>query len=122
MLLQPDCDRWVSDALATTGVSSGRLFLEILEDSEFEDPQRRDATVRRLAKLGVRLAMDHLGSGYSSLLRLRTLPFHTVKIDQGLVREAHNDPEQSSASSVRWCACSKASGSGLLWKNWKRRI
>jgi hypothetical protein len=36
--------------------------------------------------LGVRLAQDDLGSGYSSLLRLRDLPFDDVKLDQSLIR------------------------------------
>ena len=94
VLLHPDCTTWVSQALAQFGIEARRLHLEILEDAEFQDGERRDVAVHALAALGVRLVMDDLGSGYSSLLRLRTLPFHIVKIDQGLVREAGKDPER----------------------------
>jgi diguanylate cyclase (GGDEF)-like protein/PAS domain S-box-containing protein len=94
VLLQPDCGERVASALQGAGVAPDRLSLEMLENAEFDDPQRRDDAVRELAATGVRLVMDDLGSGYSSLLRLRTLPFHTVKIDQSLVREAGRDPEQ----------------------------
>ncbi len=94
VLLHPDCATWVSQALTQFGIEPGRLHLEILEDAEFQDGERRDVAVHALAALGVRLVMDDLGSGYSSLLRLRTLPFHIVKIDQGLVREAGKDPER----------------------------
>jgi len=94
VMLQPECSQWVREALAAHHIAPERLYLEILEGSEFDDPARRDAAVRALAALGARLVMDDLGSGYSSLLRLRTLPFHTVKIDQGLVREAQQDPAQ----------------------------
>lgn len=94
VLLQEDCRHRVESALREAGVTPDRLSLEMLENAEFDNPQRRDAAVRELAATGVRLVMDDLGSGYSSLLRLRTLPFHTVKIDQGLVREAGRDPEQ----------------------------
>jgi len=95
VLLQPDCRDRVAGALHDAGVAPERLSLEMLENAEFDDPQRRDDAVRELAATGVRLVMDDLGSGYSSLLRLRTLPFHTVKIDQSLVREAGRDPEQA---------------------------
>ena len=94
VMQSPDCAPWVTQALTATGIAHDRLYLEILEGTEFDDPERRDSAVRALADVGVRLVMDDLGSGYSSLLRLRTLPFHTVKIDQGLVREASKDPER----------------------------
>jgi diguanylate cyclase (GGDEF)-like protein/PAS domain S-box-containing protein len=94
VLLQTDCPNLVRDALQAAGVAPERVAFELLENAEFDDPQRRDDAVRALAATGVRLVMDDLGSGYSSLLRLRTLPFHTVKIDQGLVREAERDPAQ----------------------------
>ncbi|MFZ5578538.1 MAG: EAL domain-containing protein [Pseudomonadota bacterium] len=94
VLLQPDCSERVDGALRHAGVAPDRLSLEMLENAEFDDPQRRDDAVRALAATGVQLVMDDLGSGYSSLLRLRTLPFHAVKIDQGLVREAGRDPDQ----------------------------
>lgn len=94
VLLDADCPRWIEDALQKHGIAPERLHLEILESAEFDDDKRRDAAVQKLTDLGVRLVMDDLGSGYSSLLRLRTLPFHAVKIDQGLVREAHKDPRR----------------------------
>ncbi|RPE70528.1 diguanylate cyclase (GGDEF)-like protein [Tibeticola sediminis] len=95
VLLLPECPDWVSSALAQHGLEAERLLIELLEDAEFDDAAGRDEAVAQLAATGVRLAMDDLGSGYSSLVRLRTLPFHTVKIDQGLVREAHRDPARA---------------------------
>ena len=94
VLLQDDCPRWVDSALRNARVAPARLHLEMLETEEFHDMDQRDRAVRALSALGVRLEMDDLGSGYSSLLRLRDLPFRTVKIDQGLVREAHKEPRR----------------------------
>lgn len=94
VLLQPDCPHWIAQALGRAALPPERLHLEVLESGDFHDAPRRDTAVRALSALGVRLEMDDLGSGYSSLLRLRQLPFHTVKIDQGLVREAHKDPRR----------------------------
>jgi len=93
VLLMPDCARWVADALRAQQVTPDRLRLEILEDADFQSAAERDRAVHSLAATGARLVMDDLGSGYSSLLRLRTLPFHTVKIDQGLVRQIPGEAE-----------------------------
>ncbi|WP_298288264.1 EAL domain-containing protein [Thiomonas sp.] len=74
----------VAAALQRHGVAAHRLQLELLENQE-ADGTLRDASIRHLRELGVQLAIDDLGSGYSSLLRLKTLPFDTIKVDQGLV-------------------------------------
>jgi diguanylate cyclase (GGDEF)-like protein len=93
VLLMPECARWVSDALRARHIAPDRLRLEVLEDADFQNGTERDRAVHSLAATGARLVMDDLGSGYSSLLRLRTLPFHTVKIDQGLVRQIPGEAE-----------------------------
>ncbi|MCE1162774.1 MAG: EAL domain-containing protein [Thiomonas sp.] len=93
VLLMPECARWVADALRARHIAPQRLRLEILEDADFQNDAERDRAVRSLAQTGVRLVMDDLGSGYSSLLRLRTLPFDTVKIDQGLVRQIPSEAQ-----------------------------
>ena len=92
-LLRRECAHWVRDALAETGIAAHRLCLEIMETGRLDrDEALREATLRQIADLGVRFAMDDLGSGFSSLQRLRMLPFHAVKIDQSLLRDARRDP------------------------------
>ena len=79
VLVARDCPRWIDEELKATGLSPSRLYLELLEtEDEAFDTGRRDAALTQLAALGVRLIMDDLGAGYSSLQRLRTLPFHTL--------------------------------------------
>lgn len=70
---------------------SGKLWIELLESDvlELNDIEKK---FKPWIDMGVHFAEDDLGSGYSSLLRLRQLPFELVKIDQGLVRGAHHDP------------------------------
>ena len=69
------------------------LYLELLESDvlEIKDMKDVEAKFNPWLNLGLRFAEDDLGTGYSSLLRLRQLPFEVVKIDQGLVREAYHD-------------------------------
>ncbi|MDE2132215.1 MAG: EAL domain-containing protein, partial [Betaproteobacteria bacterium] len=94
VLVEPDCAAWVEAALDRHGVAPRQLELEVLEDEEFHDLAAARDCLQCLSMLGVQLVMDDLGAGYSSLVRLRHLPFSTVKIDQGLVREIARDPER----------------------------
>ncbi len=90
-LLQPACASWVSRALHKHDVSPRRLTLEILETQDLDERQY-DAAIERLRRVGVRLAIDDLGSGYSSLNRLARLPVSVIKIDQALVRNITTEP------------------------------
>lgn len=85
VLALPDLPARVAAAVGRHGVAPGRLTLEVLESQAVEPETLRDAMVR-LAASGVRLALDDLGAGYSSLQRLVELPFDVIKVDQSLVR------------------------------------
>ena len=84
ILHDPQTPVIVAEALQQHGIVPGRLTLELLEGEEFGD-LRQTEVLRTIAQAGVQLAVDDLGSGYSSILRLSTLPFRIVKIDQSLV-------------------------------------
>lgn len=90
-LVDPGCPKWIAQALQTHGVAAQRLTLELLESSGDKHAEYEKA-LAQLHTLGVQLAMDDLGSGYSSLQRLQRLPFDFIKIDQGLVRNLPRDP------------------------------
>ena len=94
-LRHPDCVRRIRAALAPYPLAPQRLTFELLENEEIGDITRYTEAIFDLHALGVRLAMDDLGSGYSSLLRLRNLPFDLIKIDQGLLYEADKAPHRT---------------------------
>ncbi len=75
------------------GLPPQSLELEVLESTALEDVQRASDVLMRCASLGVRAALDDFGTGYSSLTYLKTLPTHTLKIDQSFVRDMINDPD-----------------------------
>jgi diguanylate cyclase (GGDEF)-like protein/PAS domain S-box-containing protein len=75
----------VHSILLETGLQPGRLELEITEGVLIEDFDRGLSLLRRLKALGVRIAMDDFGSGYSSLTYLQAFPFDKIKIDRTFV-------------------------------------
>ena len=83
-LLDPGLPALVASALTASGLPAERLVLEITEGILVEQGGTLDA-LAHLRALGVRLAMDDFGTGFSSLGNLRRLPIHIVKIDQSFV-------------------------------------
>lgn len=94
VLMSIDCAGLVAETLAQCRLPAEVLALEILEDGEFHDMAISREKLEALIAMGVVLVMDDLGAGYSSLLRLRSFPFHVVKVDQGLVRETEKSPKE----------------------------
>jgi diguanylate cyclase (GGDEF)-like protein/PAS domain S-box-containing protein len=72
-------------ALRDTGLSGPTLILEITESAELEDSVRVTEEFRRLRELGVRIAVDDFGAGYSSLGFLMGLTADALKIDRTLL-------------------------------------
>ena len=82
-------DRFVDDVkqiIADTGIPPIRLTLEITESVLARRPDEIAAVLRLVRKLGVRVALDDFGSGYSSMGQLRRLPVDEIKIDRGFIQ------------------------------------
>ncbi len=90
-LLNPSCVIWVKDVVQRYQISPELLTFELLETQDIDQTAQGEA-IQRLKNLGVKLAVDDLGSGYSSLLRLSRLPFDVVKIEQGLLANLSKEP------------------------------
>ncbi|WP_432543860.1 putative bifunctional diguanylate cyclase/phosphodiesterase [Kineococcus sp. SYSU DK002] len=83
----------VEEALALTRWSPADLVLEITETAIVQDPAGARATVAQLRERGVRVAVDDFGAGSTSLVHLRGLPVHELKIDRQFVAELVTHPQ-----------------------------
>ena len=81
----------VDKLLNRTGFEPGNLCLEITETALASDSDRLQKQLMDLTSLGVRLAIDDFGVGYSSLLELRDYPIAEVKIDRAFVENIATD-------------------------------
>ncbi len=80
--------------LTETGFEPGRLIVEVTENAIIEDVDKAREVFRSLQNVGVRIALDDFGKGYSSLYHLRQLNFDHLKIDGSFVH-AMSSPESA---------------------------
>jgi len=67
------------------------LILEVTEDQIVNDLKIANEVASELREQNCSLAIDDFGAGYSSLARLRQLPFSELKIDRAYVTDCHRD-------------------------------
>jgi diguanylate cyclase (GGDEF)-like protein/PAS domain S-box-containing protein len=90
-----DLFQTVAAALAASGLDAQWLELELTESLLMEDPETARATLLKLKGLGVNIAIDDFGSGYSSLSYLRHFPIDRLKIDQTFIRDLATSPDDA---------------------------
>jgi diguanylate cyclase (GGDEF)-like protein/PAS domain S-box-containing protein len=92
-LQQQELAQTVAAALQAHGQPSHRLRFEIPEMALMGESEGLHRTVRALQRLGVEVAIDNFGSGYSSLGLVRGFSVTAVKIDKTLVSSCPNKRE-----------------------------
>jgi diguanylate cyclase (GGDEF)-like protein/PAS domain S-box-containing protein len=92
-LLRPDFASELGERLRSAGVDPALLTMELTESATLREPERIGPLLRDLRDLGLQLAIDDFGAGWSSLSRLRLLPVQMLKIDRSFMRDIPEDPE-----------------------------
>ena len=75
----------IREVLARTGIDPGLLVLELTEGVMMDSSSATIESLREIKDLGVGLAMDDFGTGFSSLSYLSHFPLDTLKIDRSFV-------------------------------------
>ncbi len=82
----------IQQALAESGQTGERLELEITENALLDHYAAAQTALKRLKAIGVRIAMDDFGTGFTSLSHLRSFPFDRIKIDQSFIGAMTESP------------------------------
>lgn len=83
----------VEDALADSGLSPALLTLEVTEQLMLQNTEQNLSLIANLKDLGVRIAIDDFGVGYSSLNYIKRFNPHKLKIDRSFVHDLVGNPE-----------------------------
>jgi diguanylate cyclase (GGDEF)-like protein len=81
----------LQQAAHRAGLSPDVIIFELTETSAMADPQSSAKVLSKLRTLGVHVSIDDYGTGFSSLSRLKQLPFDELKIDRSFVKEMTRD-------------------------------
>ena len=90
-LSDPQLIETVKRVLRETGLDPARLELELTESAIIRDRELASRQFFTLKKLGVKLAIDDFGVGYSSLDVLRSFPFDRIKLDASFMSNIVGD-------------------------------
>ena len=85
----------VQDVLSCDAFPPARLEVEITESVLLEDGKRASDQIKQLQALGVKVALDDFGIGYSSLHYLRSFGFDKLKIDRSFLEGVDQSGEGS---------------------------
>ncbi|MDP3538848.1 MAG: EAL domain-containing protein [Azonexus sp.] len=93
-LQDKELPRRIAGFLGACGVNARHLEVEITENSLIESIEIATQVLGDLEALGIRIALDDFGNGFSNLAYIRTLPIHCLKIDRAFIsdiRNSHDD-------------------------------
>jgi EAL domain-containing protein (putative c-di-GMP-specific phosphodiesterase class I) len=86
-LHQPKIEQKIARILQNTGINPNCLKLEIAETTMLEKTEANLTKLQNLKNLGIKLAIDDFGKGFSMLNSFKTLPIDNLKIDRLLMNE-----------------------------------
>lgn len=87
----PNLGKFISETLNKYNISPALIEVEITETAIFSDYSYMENSLKELKKLGLSIAIDDFGSGYSSIANLSALTIDIIKIDRSILVNAFQD-------------------------------
>lgn len=84
---QKDLVKLITEIIQETGIKAEWLELEITESLAMQDLDHTISILQRFKDMGIGIALDDFGKGYSSLNYLKLLPINNLKIDKTFVHD-----------------------------------
>ena len=94
-LFNPTLPEQIQKVLREQEVSADSLVVEITETAIMADPLRAREILQRIHDIGIQIAIDDFGIGYSSLAYLRRLPVDRLKVDKSFVTNMARDADDA---------------------------
>jgi predicted signal transduction protein with EAL and GGDEF domain len=83
----------IAAIIESSGVSPGRIDMEVTETAMFQDFEQASMSLRMLKAMGIHISLDDFGTGYSSLSYVRKFPLSKIKIDRSFVKDVETDSD-----------------------------
>lgn len=90
----------IAAILRDTGMAPHLLELEITEGMVVQNPEHALQVLTAIKNMGVRLAIDDFGAGYSSLGQLKHFPIDTLKVDRSFIRDVATNPRDQAITNA----------------------
>jgi diguanylate cyclase (GGDEF)-like protein len=94
-LQDPNLIPYINRKLDEHKVGANKVIFEITESAVMNDPNRAKKMLTNLYDMGIELAIDDYGTGFSSLAYLKLLPVKFLKIDKSFVIDMMSDENDS---------------------------
>jgi diguanylate cyclase (GGDEF)-like protein len=89
---RPDLASRVAAILEETHLDPRLLEVEITENAAMQNAETSMRALQELKQLGIRVALDDFGVGYSSLNYLKRFPIDCLKVDRSFISDVTEDP------------------------------
>ena len=88
----PDIANIISNVLNDTGLNPSYLELEITETIIMDNTEMTASILNKIKATGVKISIDHFGTGYTSISHLKKFPISAIKIDSTFIKGIPNTP------------------------------
>lgn len=78
--------------LLKRNIHPSHLIIELTEITKVENEQALHDRLTQIIKTGIQVALDDFGKGFSSVMYLKNIPLHHIKLDQALITHCPTDP------------------------------
>ena len=81
-------------------LEASKISIEINETALFEDKQKCIVEIEEIGRIGIGVAIDNFGVGFSFFNHLKTPPVSALKIDRSFIADLGSDPNNSAIVSA----------------------
>lgn len=93
--LSTAAEDYILSSMKKRAISTHNLVVELTEGAIIRHPEATIKKFRRLSQMGIQIAVDDYGMGYSSLSLLKRLPIAIMKIDKSFIEDLNKDPNNA---------------------------